>query len=40
MMILLLRLGLFEEPSVEEAEEPEPGISRKAIPGLRGDPPS
>ena len=37
-MILLPRLGLFADPSDDEADAP--GISRKAIPGLLGDPPS
>ena len=37
-MILLPLLGLFADPSDDEADAP--GISRKAIPGLLGDPPS
>ena len=37
-MILLPLLGLLADPSDDEADVP--GISRKAIPGLLGDPPS
>ena len=36
-MILLPLLGLLADPSDDEADVP--GISRKAIPGLLGDPP-
>ena len=39
-MILLPLLGVLADPSDEEADDPDPGISRKAMPGLLGDPPS
>ena len=36
-MILLLRLGVFEDPDDDDGD-PDPGISRYDIPGLLGEP--